>query len=350
MKILILKLIIIVWICLSITIVVGSKNKKFSKKVIVTETDIGDLYRASKLKYFEEIIINYEYVEDTSLQNADIILAGDSFFKATSESDTFANLLESEMDIKVSNILKKNSFILCNPSKLLVENEYNSIKKKILILETIERGAYYYGLKYYTDELNIRKETEFQRKKNLMFGDKKMKYLFTNNIFLFHINNFVKQLRFTLLKEPISSIGKYSIEQKMLFHNDGTEFYEENKNKKVINKAVDFISQLKANLKEKYNIEMVFMIIPDKFTIYKDFVEDSAEYDEFIPKFQNKLDEAGIMYIDIFSKYVEYRREDDSELLYYRSDTHFTPLGKQIVVDETVKFILENKLLDEKDD
>jgi len=300
MKTRILKLIIIVWICFSLFIIIGSKNKEFGKKVLFIEKNTGDLYKKANLNFFKEKINYVTYNEKTSPEEAEIITAGDSFFKVTNESDSFANLLENKTKKNVYNLSKSNFSIIGNPIKLLKKEKYKKSGKKILILETIERGAYFYGLKYYTDELNIPIKSKFIRKKKLIFGDKKMRHLFTRNIFIHHINKFVKWIRFKILKEIDGGIGEYSMKQKMLFHQEGTKFYYEKKNKKVMKNAVKYILKLKEELKKKYDIEMVFMIIPDKFTIYKDFIENSQKYDDFIPLFQTRLEEAGIQCIDIY--------------------------------------------------
>ncbi len=346
MKIIILKLIIIIWISLAIVIIIGAKNKNLGKRLIYTEKNVGDLYMLSRLNLFKEEIIQLNPKEDTSIENADIITAGDSFFNVANDSDTYSNILESKIELEVYNLLKSNYSKIGNPAKLLVAEGYNTFNKKTLILQTIERGAFFYGLEYYTEELNIPLRSDFIRKKNLFFGNKKMTHLFTRTFFTYYLDKFVKFLRFNILQEIDVNIGEYSIENKMLFHTKGTKFYYEKKNKKVMRKAIQFIVELKNELKEKYDIDMVFMIIPDKFSIYNDYVPNSTEYDNFIPIFQKKLHEAGVKFIDIFSQYVKYRENDDSELLYYGSDSHYTPLGKQIAVDETIKFLTKNRIIE----
>lgn len=135
----------------------------------------------------------------------------------------------------------------------------------------------------------------------------------------------------------------HSEEPPMIFLDGDINFDKYAAEDKQVNTIADRVASIRDLLKNKYNVELIFVIIPNKYSIYNDFIEGSFRADNFLLKLSEKLEKLSVRNIDLYSKYVKYRNEDDSELLYYSDDTHYTKRGKFILVDEIVKKVEDIK-------
>ena len=90
------------------------------------------------------------------------------------------------------------------------------------------------------------------------------------------------------------------------------------------------IAHLAAELKRVYNLEMVFMVIPNKYTLYHQLVTQDS-YNGFIPELQEALDRVGVRYIDLYDPF----RESD-QFLYYGTDTHWNKAGVDLALELTL--------------
>ena len=98
-------------------------------------------------------------------------------------------------------------------------------------------------------------------------------------------------------------------------------FYWEAPHEKIVNYC-DNIELLSKELRERYNLELVFMIIPSKYTIYHYVVgDDGKKYGNFIPKMYAELKKRNIPVIEVYDEFMAQRKE---KLLFYGTDTHWT--------------------------
>jgi hypothetical protein len=160
-----------------------------------------------------------------------------------------------------------------------------------------------------------------------------LKYFFHENILIYPLNYWIANIRFKVLGEVDPVIGAYSLKQKMLFYKESVEFDKSPKSEEQLNQMVDNIVYLSNELKKTYNIELIYVIVPNKNSIYNDYFNGRYQYDEFIPKVNKRLMQKGITTVDLYSAYMKQRQRDDSQLLYFRADEHFDPLGKSIMVN-----------------
>ncbi len=98
----------------------------------------------------------------------------------------------------------------------------------------------------------------------------------------------------------------------------------------------DNIAQEARLIQEKYNLTFVYLIIPNKFSVYGDLVAGGKSYDNFIPLLQAALQKRGIQYIDVYQIFTQYKKTNPDDLLFYGGDTHYSPVGKQLVIDEII--------------
>lgn len=349
-----LKFIITIAFLFSLFVIIGASVKSIGKKFLHDDANDGDLYRLCSIDYFAEDIREFPYVETDSLQNADIITFGDSFFLSRLDSHIFATELQRQSGYAVFNVNDGVSEYYDDPLYYLSKMNFPKGERKTLILEVAERYSIKNSNFYhrpYTPKTPIGKRLGkwgkiFRFAKPLYISFLKLKssfpqkedfnYFFRNNVFIFPIIKFQKEFKFRFLKEIDHRIGDYSHQPEMLFFHESVEFNNTQKSEAVMEEMAERIQQLSETLKKKYNIDLIYVIIPNKFSIYADYIPN-YEYDNFIPQINHKLQEKGIKTIDIYDKFLEYRNGEDSELLYYISDTHYTPLGKKILVDETMR-------------
>jgi SGNH hydrolase-like domain, acetyltransferase AlgX len=349
----------IITILFLIFVIVGSHNKDLGRKLLYHKDgkfDIAGLYQESKLEDFKEFILRADKPLNTKLDEADIIAFGDSFVDVSLGSPSFAAELEEKVKRPVFLRVDFAEFgrepVNFNPLDFLRKTGYKKGKKKYMVLETVERFSIRNAKGYKDTSKSPIKKGRFERivealswrmaafddwaRKHLIFlnnDNYDLKYFFHENIFLYRLNYWIANIRFKVLGEVDPVIGAYSLKHKMLFYKESVEFDKRPKTEEELNQMVENIVYLSNELKDKYNIELIYVIVPNKNSIYNDYINRRYQYDEFIPKVNKRLIQKGVNTVDLYSAYMKQRRRDDSELLYFRADEHFDPLGKSIMVN-----------------
>jgi hypothetical protein len=100
------------------------------------------------------------------------------------------------------------------------------------------------------------------------------------------------------------------------------------------------ISLLGKILKEKYDLELIYVIMPTKYTVYGKYHDDFMGYNNFIPSVLDSLEKLEVNTFDTYSLYTN-ALDIDKDFLYYSGDTHFTPRGKKMLVNEIIKLLKE---------
>ena len=100
----------------------------------------------------------------------------------------------------------------------------------------------------------------------------------------------------------------------------------------------DNILLLKNNLKTKYNLDFVFVSVPNKITEMRKFLKPPMAYNNLLPRLYKGLKKRGVAYVDLFSAF-----ENSSDVLYYRTDTHWNKKGVDIAVEKLLELFDENK-------
>ena len=241
-----------------------------------------------------------------------------------------------------------NNNVDANPRTFLQSVNFKKGERKVLILETVERhspinllrlaAAHQYDDK--DDMANmVTNINEWIHKHIIVLNNdnKDYDYFFRRNVVTYPITKWIANLRFKLLGEIDHQIGAYSLPSKMLFYTADLSFSFAEKPEGILRSMAHALTEFSHKLKQEYNIDLVYVIIPNKYSIYNDLANKSYFYDNYIPRITEKLRTKGMHVIDLYSIYMNYRKTDDSKLLYFRSDTHFTPLGKELLRDAVLK-------------
>jgi len=298
----------------------------------------------SDKKPYNYIVYRYgeEHIDEKlSSEESDVLLFGDSFIAGIRGLEISLGNTENSGELYVhcadaDGIIKGGE----NPLIYFEELKYKKGRGKLVVVETIERSA----LKRALDYGNVRPLIRFTVVKKAIdhiFINDHIEYFFTDNILSYHFFKFINNIKFDYFGDVDNRIGLFSVNPKMLFYYQGVEFNKREKTQYDIESITDNILFLARRLDEKYNLRLIYVIIPNKYSVYHDYVDEPYEYDGFIPAINDKLVANNIEVVDVFSAYKEYRANDDSKLLYYPSDTHYSQFGKTMFLNEMVQKIIE---------
>lgn len=302
----------------------------------------GDLFRESKLEDFAAYIKRYEGNEKDTPFSAKIICFGDSFFEAGRDIKLFADLLEETLMVPVYNASQKDFAASDNsPLSFFTMYEYNQTLEKLLILEVVERYTMAYSPNYWKTGYSQLKQT-VRSVRDIIFNNSDIEYFFQENILIYPMNKGIKNLKYMYFDEVDSRIYPFSKDPKMLFFYEGTEFNRRKKTDEEIKSLCSSLVFLSSQLKKLYNINLLYIIIPNKYSLYGNLVHKDYSYDYFIPHMNRKLTESGIHVVDIYSLFTNYMKENEDTLLYYPNDTHFTPVAAKLMLDAVVAVIKNN--------
>lgn len=310
-------------------------------------SEYGDLYYmgciADFREHYPEKIRNYRLSEKhPKLQDADILTFGDSFF-AFSFHKTMPERISDSLGKKVY------SYITFDPTRanpfcvLEKDNFITPDSSKYLIYETIERNIPARFQEPYTitcpkpDNSISARSNDFIRKYIFKASSEALySVLLKNSYFTKNIYSYISTLKFDSYGYITSSTPKYKISDvKWLFYEKefGTNpgcFYHTVTDDEIITYCNN-IELLANNLKKEYNLNMVFVPVPNKYTIYHKVVNND-QYNDFLPKLYAELTRRKITYVDLYHPFTE-----SPEVLYWGTDTHWNLKGINIALDKTVE-------------
>jgi len=334
------KIIYAVVMLFALFVVIGGKFPAFGRHFVAGEPPgrvVANLYRMSELERFREEIPVRPPAPEGDPQQADVLTLGDSFFNSTLESPLFAQALAGRTGLKVCN-LQSTSFFepQSYPLSFLESIHYRGDKKRVLILESVElsvpgRGETYNGS--FSASGNKLDALAFRVLKN-----SDVEYFFKNNVVVHPLLKRLKNVRFESFGVVDKSIGAYSRQPGMLFYGRDLDFAAQKRTDAMLDATADKIAELSKTLRERYHLELIYLVIPNKYSVYHDLVRDGYRYDQYIPRLCEKLTQRGVRNVDAYSLY-RGSVKPGSPLLYYMSDTHYTPLGKMLLVDACARML-----------
>ena len=314
-------------------------------------TKWGELYYFNMIRHFREqnlpqYRVKYRFTtKNPEVGNADILAFGDSFLDF-SRMTTFPE--------KLSDSLNESVFYarMDRPLQYLAEHNYSNSGKKYLIFETAERFLHdrFYepqpSTPYLDTRTGIRKNLASFRDDFIFLENTEVLYsmLLSRSYFTTYIYSIIATFKFDLFRQITSQTPIYSLNyngRPWLFgglqFGDGPQGYSYRHTEAEINNYCDNIEQLASDLKEKYNLELIFMIIPSKYTIYHNIIgTDDADYGNFMPRMYAELRKRNIPVIDFYDEFMTKRFD---KLLYYSTDTHWTEEGLNIALNKTIQVI-----------
>jgi len=278
------------------------------------------------------------------LLQADILTFGDSFLDF-SRMKTYPEQLGDTLHKRVFYERFINDH---RPLVFLNKNNYVNSSPKILIYESAER--------YIPFRFNTTHDTGYTTQSTYGLGktirdirdwifrsDTEVKYttLLNRSIFTNDLYSAISTIKFDVFGYITSQTPVYTLdhEDPWLFYHEEvspggqfSDFYY-NHSEEEINLYCDNIADLRNKLKELYNLDLIFMPIPSKYTIYHKLINNDT-YNNFLPRLYEGLADRGVPFIDLYNEYI-----NSDEILYYGTDTHWNKKGLDIAVDKTLEYI-----------
>ena len=311
-------------------------------------TKYGDLYYYNCINNFKtdmpKQIPRFRLTnKNTPANAADILTFGDSFFDISFQKTLPERILDSTGE-KIFCYMTQDP-TQSNPLCELSRQKFKKRKKgTAIIFETVERNIPIKFNEPYTIQCqNHDTTTNF-------FSNLLHSYLFKNNaeqlfdlmlkrsFFTASLYASISTLKFDLFSDISSLTPIYRTKPTpWLFYSKTTDsvpggfYYQYSKND--IKKYADNIALLANNLKSVYNLEMFFMAVPNKYTLYNKLVNND-DYNYFLPILQSELKKRNVHYIDLYSNF-----KSSNELLYYGTDTHWNKKGVDLALGLTLSSI-----------
>ncbi|MBN2612182.1 MAG: hypothetical protein JXB00_11545 [Bacteroidales bacterium] len=308
------------------------------------KTKYGELYYFSLIRHFREEGMppaqeKFQFKnKHANLHDAKIITIGDSFFDF-SRHEQLPERLSDTLNVGVH--FYKNDF----PLAYLASNHYTDTTPKIMIYERVERYIPMAFENALYDEFTTNSRPTIRKKaamiKDLIFyqrSEELFDALLKKSIFTTGIYSCISTLKFDLFEyiSPLTPVYSRDKHNGWLFYhdqvnNEKTSFYYNHSNEEI-NTLCDNMKKLADQLDVKYNIRIVYMPLPAKYTLYHGVVNND-KYNDFLPRLFNGLKKRGVEYIDVYEDY-----KNSSDTLYYRTDSHWNEKGIEFALTKTLEY------------
>lgn len=316
------------------------------------KTRYGELYYFSQIRHFREkglppAMDRYDLSDrHPSPEKSKMLTFGDSFFEY-SRHKQFPEVLSDTYNIPVHMSLNDK------PLEYLLKSGYQKGEPKIVIMERVERYIpIQFGKKhessYNPEPVLSPGHSLFKKIKDLIFYERseelydvmlKRSYL---SSFLYSV---VATIKFDLFGYISTFTPKYSLNEDIPW----MFYYDECNDKKTsfyypftdedIDSICDNMSDLARQMQEKYNLYVVYMPLPAKYTLYHTIINQDR-YNNFLPRLYQGLDKKGVRYINVYDSFV-----NCDTLLYYGTDTHWNQKGIDIALDKTREYLKNDSTL-----
>jgi len=325
-KLLFINFLLVGLLCLEAVVV--SKHPGLGRKFIRADMRrYGELYDMCKIATFKIVNppVEVPQVPNHPANECEVIFAGDSFF-----GNHVGKIFEKNTGIHVYNIWLKD---WKHPVDALREIKYApNPKTRHIVVELselpIQQG--YFDVFFSRDpspprilfwEMN-------EKIKNYLVDRQSLEYLLSENPIVAKLLELRNTFRFLVFRDISSKTPVYSLNPPMLHFFRSIDGNRLHKSEEKIELLADRIAALGAELERTYGLKMIFMPIPNKYSIYGydygkyRYNSNGEKYDDFLPRLKTKLDRRGVMSVDL---YAEFR--DSKEPIFEPSDNHWNTHG-----------------------
>lgn len=319
---------------------IATKSDSLMKTLTYPSSLYGDLYHLSKVKLFKLKLpekLPESGLVDRVPKDHQILMVGDSFLNVSHGFDSLPNAIAKRLKKNVYYTPQNSS----NPFYALKEHSVlKSIQKKFFILESAERNIVSLWEFPFDPNPNLQNQNQSSFKKKLLFfktrlfdTEKNYRALLDRNPFCFFVFEKINTWLFDSFNYISSKTLAYSLNPPLLFYKKDIDSFNTPHSQELILKIASSLAQTARKLSENYNIELIILPIPSKYTIYHSATK-SKRYDLFLPRLCKELKKQGVKTVDLYSLY---KKEPD--LLYFSSDTHWNEKGVKKAEEALIKLI-----------
>lgn len=310
-----------------------------------------DLYKESYIDHFREPHPAFDSVtgdsvsyqksdRHPSIHDADILTFGDSYFNFRL-LPTFPELLGKSLNRKV---FFRNHH---NPFTILEQLSYTGEVSRLLIYEIGERGIYRKFTKSpFLDARRGRPQSDalFQI---LDPGEAEQRYtaLLQLNRLTHRLYKWIATFKFDRFgyispMTPVYTLNPPFLFFKMTVDDSPYSFFYRHTDEEI-NTICDNIQLMGAALKERHHLEMIFLPIPSKISVYSELVFGDTPYNDFLPRLYRGLEERNVHVIDLYHPF-----NASSNTLYFASDTHWNEKGIDLALSTTLDYMRSKGLIE----
>lgn len=310
------------------------------------KTKYGELYYFSHIRNFREKGLppareRYDLSDKhPEPQNSKMLTFGDSFFEY-SRHKQLPEVLGEQYHIPV------HMALVDYPLEYLKKAGYKKAEPRIVIMERVER---YIPIQYKNKHINAYNPEPVYSGSYLAFKNIKDKIFYSKSEQLYDlalkrsyltssVYSIIATLKFDLFGYISSFTPRYSLNQNIpwLFYYDEcndkeTSFYYQFTQEEMSN-ICDNMADLSKQMQELYNLYVVYMPIPAKYTLYHTIINND-QYNNFLPRLYKGLEERNVRYIDLYNSFIH-----ADTLLFYGTDTHWNQKGIDIALEKTMEYI-----------
>ncbi len=314
-------------------------------------TKYGELYYFSMINHFREEGLppaerKFEHsAKQSSVEDCEILVFGDSFFEF-SRHKQFPEKLADDFHKKVHFVNNDH------PLDYLSSVGYRDTIPKLVLLERVER---YLPVSFREEQVfpaedaqNIDADSPLDYVFGKLFykpSEELYDVMLKRSYLTTDLYSFFATLKFDLYGKISSLTPEYLVEDdtSWLFYHDQvneerTSFYYQH-TREQMDSIADHMMNLATVLQDTFNMQLVYLPIPAKYTLYHNLINDDA-YNEFLPRLYRELDERNVKNISVYD---DFARSDT--LLYYRTDSHWNQAGIDIAYEKTLLYLRRDSLL-----
>lgn len=332
-------------VCLAVFI--ASKSKTLTDLACAGSLAHGDLYREAKIRLFKEPFpepAGEPVVARSPDESPDyrVILVGDSFLFSRFGHEALPWQVSKRLDEPVLTVLWRGPGPDCSFKR--AGSKVDRSRRRIVVMESVERelvdrlddvldcGE---GRRVSLEDLPLGKRLRAVEK-SLTSSEDDHRFLLTNNVLTAALFERWNTWMFSRFGRIGSETPVYSLDPPFLFFREEvdrkarTSFYYEHSDA-MLERYARKLAQLRDALREHGNAELIFMPVPNKYTLYHRFANKDL-YDRFLPRLYDALAKEGVRTVRLYDRF-----SSSPDLLYFGSDTHWNAKGAAIAGDELMK-------------
>ena len=326
--------------------------KKVSQSQGLFTVKYGDLYQTARIDDFKILLPapaeeKNEDLRSGNINESDMIIFGDSFFTTHYGANNFPNQIAEKFNIKPFVYIDIYDDYKYLPFYFLKKHGYKKQEKKILLFESVERSLVTRFDREYNPNPEINeplgtesgpsKQNVWDDVKKVWFTetDEKYEWFLKNNIVTNKLVDIITTQKFRWFGIIHQRTPVYSLNPPILFYEGPIRQFKEGfGNDEQVEAISEKLLFMQKELLERYNLELVFMPIPNKYTVYYELLTEE-KYNDFLPRLHDELDRLKIKNVRVYDAFVSAPKD---ELLYWNSDTHWNNKGMEISLNLLAEF------------
>jgi hypothetical protein len=333
---------------LSVRIVPETSMNLLLKEKVYEEyedsTRYGELFYISMVTDFREelpvAIRKYRFSQHhPQLNDADIIVYGDSHFDH-SRFISFPEMLSLATHSKVY-YYRINQPFWGNALAYLETNGYETQQRKLFIYGSTERYIFErFYVPYQPQKVSSNLKPHQYVLNNLLFlpnTDLLYSTILKRSYLTHHLHAGLSTMRFRLFNYISEVTPVYHIDPEngsWLFIRESIDHFNRDFTDEEIITIANNIKHMAREMDERYNLDFLFFPIPERYSLYHTVTGMDYQYNNFITRLYEQLDQLGVPYVRLYEDY-----KNSDKVFFHRTDTHWNEKGMILGLEKTLDFI-----------